>query len=207
MEDDRRLQRFVRLEKTSFPEDVREQSNSSLLVASSAVVKKTLELKRAKHYEKEKMSGAVKQRKMEAKKFEDKLKIAESGDSGKRDELMKKHAKSSAGSPFLSGTPEFTTHQGGQLSYMKSNLEGGSTQIVNIYETRRAIKSPFNTAESELLLPTGARRDERIGALHVAPPKDRMVKPYFLDLSGEKPKLYVGKSAVMRFKDLSKPKE
>ena len=207
MEDDRRKQHFVRLEKASFPEDVRAQSNSPLLVASSAVIKQMLELKRAKQFEKEKMTGAVKQRKMEAKKFADKLKDAEGGNSKQRDDLMKKHAKSSAGSPFLSGTPEFTTHQGGQLSYMTSNLENGSTQIVNIYDTQRAIQSPFNTAERELLLPIGARRDERIGALHVAPPKNGKVKPYFLDLSGEKPKLYVGKSAVMRFKDLSKPKE
>jgi hypothetical protein len=208
MEDDRRKNLFVRLEKASFTEDVRERTHDELLVPSNAVVKRQMESNRLSKFKKEGLRGAAQQSERRAKEYSDKLVTAEGGPSAKRDALMKKHATSSAGSPFISGTPEFTTGHGGQLSYMKENLKSGSPQVVNIYETERAQPNTFNKREHELLLPVGARRSERVGALHVLPVKKdgmvKMVRPMFVDLSGEKPKLYVGARAVERFKDMSR---
>ena len=137
-------------------------------------------------------------------KFGRKIKIAYTGKEAEKDKLMREHANSSKTSPYLSGTPSFTTGQNSQLSYMNENLKRGQDQTVTIHQTKRSVSNRHNSREQELLLAGGERLDERIGVLHVQATSDKKVRPIFLDKTGIKPKLYIGKSALNRFNDLNR---
>jgi hypothetical protein len=203
MDDESTRKRMVRLEKATYPEDIRRSEHSGFLIETNAAVKRDRELGRATKFKSEKMAAPALQARREAAKFEHSLDVAAAGPSKERDALMRKHATSSATSPFLSGTPAFTTGQGGQLSYMASNLRAGDAQVVTIHQSDRVLDNPHNKREKEVLVPQGERADERVGMLHVAPPIAGRVRPIFIDKTGDKPKLYLGRAAVARFKDLS----
>ena len=194
--------RMVRLEKESYPEDIQRSQHSGFLIESNASAKRKMEMARAAEFAQQGKPGAAKSRRDEAAKFKKSLDVAVGGPSKDRDALRKKHMVSSASSPFLSGTPSFTTGQNSQLSYMDANLRKGKTQVVTIHQSTRAIDNPHNKREAEVLVPHGEKANERVGMLHVQPIGGK-VRPIFIDKSGDKPKLYVGASAVARFKVMS----
>lgn len=196
--------RLVRLEKDSYTDDIAlaKQSRSPFLIDANALVKQRQALRRVEQFAKDGKQGAAKLQRDAAAKFQTSLDVAVNGPSKQRDALMQQHMKSSASSPFLSGTPSFTTGENSQLSYMAANLKRGETQIATIHQSARAMDNPHNTREQEVLIPHGERLNERIGVLHVTP-MGKSVRPWFIDKTGEKPKLYTGRKAVMRFKELS----
>lgn len=200
--DSRRTRRLIRLEKETYPEDIAASQGSGFLIRSNALQKSKLALSRAAQYTKDSKPAAAEMQRKEAAKFSKSLDDAVGGPTRERDALMRQHMVSSKSSPFLSGTPTFTTGQNSQLSYMESNLRANKTQTVTILHSERALENPHNTREQEVLLPHGQLFSERVGMLHVTPMGGK-VRPIFIDKTGEKPKLFLGSAAVRRFKELS----
>lgn len=198
--------RFVRVERPTYAEDIRNARahNSPYLAESNAAIKRARANDKAKDFAAQNMPGAAAQQRSAAAKFTDIIRRAHVGTQLQKNALMKTHATSSASSPYLSGTPEFTTGNNSQLTFMAANLKRGEDQTVTIHNTTRAAQNPHNSREQELLLAGGEKLDERVGVLHVKPSADRKtVRPMFIDKTGDKPRLFVGPGAVRRFKELS----
>lgn len=200
------MRRFVRVERPTYAEDIAnaQASGSPFLAESNAAIKRSRAHSLAQELASKGMKGAAQVQRGNAAKFEQRIEAAHTGSPKVKSDLMRTHATSSAQSPYLSGTPSFTTGENSQLTYMAQNLRRGIDQTATIHQTQRATPNPHNSREQELLLAGGERREERVGMLHVKPVAETgKVRPIFIDRSGEKPKLYLGASAVRRFKDLS----
>lgn len=203
------IRRFVRLESSTYIADILKARNSGseYLLQSSAAIEQERAISRVKLYSDQEKPGAAQNQRVFASQYAMKIHNALHGTEEQKRVLMQRHATSSAKSPYLSGTPSFTTGENSQFTYMVNNLRGGSEQTVTIHSTGRAVVNPLNSREKELLMTGGERRDEVVGMLHVPRPSggdtDLKVKPMFVDLSGVKPKLFLGSHAVSRFKELS----
>lgn len=198
--------RFVRLERSTYAEDIAnaQTSGSSFLAESNAAIKRSRANSMALKMDLKGKEVAAEIQRGNAAKFEQRIEAAYIGSPKVKSDLMRTHATSSAQSPYLSGTPSFTTGENSQLTYMAQNLRRGIDQTATIHYTQRAAPNPHNSREQELLLAGGERREERVGILHVKPmPGTDKVMPLFVDRTGKKPKLFLGAGAVRRFKELS----
>lgn len=209
----RRKTAFVRLEKPTYIEDIQRNRESNeqyglptdFLIESQASQKRKAALKRA-----EKLGGVpANVARAEAEKFSRTIAAVEQGAStpAKVEQLRRLHAISSKSSPYISATPTFTTGSGGQLHYLDANLKQGHTGYVTLHASSRPItENRTNSRERELLVPGGERRDEMQGMLRVKPSRDgKNVHAMFIDLTGEKPRLFTGRKAVGRFLELNPP--
>ncbi|WP_353627724.1 hypothetical protein ABNQ24_07135 [Ralstonia pseudosolanacearum] len=187
------LRRFVRLEKR----DPAESSNPKYPHISSAQTQLEREQNRLKSYmEAGRQAGIVKSTLSRINTLKRDLETA-SQDPGSKEvqSLLAKHAKSSQGSPFLSGTPTYTVGQNSQESYANAALKQGAPAVVSVLHTKRAIDNPHNTREHELLLPIGEQKRETVGTFKQTPDGTST----YTDTSGDQPVIQTGQAAEERF--------
>ncbi|WP_157655994.1 hypothetical protein [Burkholderia ubonensis] len=197
------LQRFVRKEKET-PSPSHDPEN--LPHISSAVNNRNREKDRlaihqknfAKQIEQGNIPAAVRTSEKKFKQFEASLHKAENAGTLSNEEFKKlamQHAKSSNNSPFLSGTPAYTVGENSQETYAKASLARDQPAVFSILHTNRALPSPANGREHELLLPVAEQRREVAGTFTMEPKGGKT----YVDTSGDQPVTYHGDEAQQKF--------